>query len=186
MTSILFKKLIRVLFCLVLLGGSIAIATPAFAIDDSLVGLAAGPKKNWSASYIINDTSGEPAQGGGPGFNYDADLYENIDYTQPNATPDSERCRLGVRKIDVHDVVSATRTPCDGLNRPHPTCVKGQLDDRVLVRNGIEREDEIRSAKESAGRITDLHIGLRSNRVLQPSWILPYRAGNLLASRSSR
>ncbi|MEH6616806.1 MAG: DUF11 domain-containing protein [Porticoccus sp.] len=58
---------------------------------------ANSPKKNWTSSFTATDSSGETSQGVEPGFNYNADLYENIDYIEPSASSaDIREMRTGL------------------------------------------------------------------------------------------
>jgi uncharacterized repeat protein (TIGR01451 family) len=84
---------------LLMLIGFFSTIHPARGAGEALEFFAQSPKKNWTASTVATDSSGEISQGVDPGFNYDADLYENIDYGEPSASStDIREMRTGLDK----------------------------------------------------------------------------------------
>jgi uncharacterized repeat protein (TIGR01451 family) len=91
------KPIALLLTLLVAFVGFFSTIHPARGADEALEFFAQSPKKNWTASTVATDSSGETSQGVAPGFNYDADLYENIDYGEPSASSaDIREMRTGL------------------------------------------------------------------------------------------
>lgn len=69
--------------------GLVLVAVFAFddilAQDDTTDPFAAGPKNNWAAQVTAIDASGSGLQNQPPYSNYDADIYEDLDYGDPAA-----------------------------------------------------------------------------------------------------
>lgn len=91
------KSSVLLLTMLVALVSVLYTPHPARGADEALELFANGPKKNWTSSVVVTDSSGETSQGVSPSFIYDADLYENLDYSQPSASSaDIREMRTGL------------------------------------------------------------------------------------------